>query len=435
MPAASHPLSDTWATEAFKWIHSDLKSFPEPSYHKYKYFIIFLDDYTSFAWVLLLCDKASAITALKQWLALISNQYGTTIKEWMSDAGGEYKSEAFLNVLKDAGITVRQSAPHTPQQNGQAEHFMRTVMDKAQAMHLEACLLQSWWEFAVLHATHCYNRTPMSCLKWQTPFALLNNEIPHISHLRVIGCSAYVHIPESHHINKLSPKSKLIIYLGRQSGLKADVFMHKPNTLFYSDKALFDELHLSKCSSECSQGKVHGVTQLDEPPSIQVPHDLFDDPTPGDLDENPPKQLKGSSAPQLDKVDKAAPDAPEEQQALPPDPDPVPKHKARTRQAPTEPPRRLSCKGKVPTLPDNVYGDRPPTKVVKDIERLCTWRKMIENQPGSSQDDDSHDQMVPGDFPEQANDPPITQSKRLLESEDEVEQQLLICLAKGGSNS
>ena len=64
MPAASHPLSDTWATEAFKQIHSDLKSFPELSYHKYKYFIVFLDDYTSLAWVLLLCDKASAITAL-----------------------------------------------------------------------------------------------------------------------------------------------------------------------------------------------------------------------------------------------------------------------------------------------------------------------------------------------------------------------------------
>ena len=36
MPTASHPPSDTRATEVFTWIHSDLKSFPEPSYHKYK---------------------------------------------------------------------------------------------------------------------------------------------------------------------------------------------------------------------------------------------------------------------------------------------------------------------------------------------------------------------------------------------------------------
>jgi hypothetical protein len=57
---------------------------------------------------------------------------------------------------------------------------------------------------------------------------------------------------------------------------------------------------------------------------------------------------------------------------------------------------------------------------------------MIENQPGSSQNDDSQDQSVPGEFPEQADDPPTIQSDRLPESEDEVEQQLLICLAKEG---
>ena len=62
-----------------------------------------------------------------------------TIKEWMSDAGGEYKSEAFLRTLKDAGIIIKQSAPHTPQQNGCAEYLMHILMDEAQAMHLEAC--------------------------------------------------------------------------------------------------------------------------------------------------------------------------------------------------------------------------------------------------------------------------------------------------------
>src|ERR1700744_3657853 len=81
MPAASHPKSDTRATAPFKRIHSDLKSFPLPSYHKYKYFIVFLDDYTSHAWITLLCNKVSAITALEQWLVLIKNQYDTTIKE------------------------------------------------------------------------------------------------------------------------------------------------------------------------------------------------------------------------------------------------------------------------------------------------------------------------------------------------------------------
>jgi GAG-pre-integrase domain len=41
MPASSHPPSETRATKPFELIHSDIKSFPIVSYHKYKYFISF----------------------------------------------------------------------------------------------------------------------------------------------------------------------------------------------------------------------------------------------------------------------------------------------------------------------------------------------------------------------------------------------------------
>ena len=118
MPAAAHPPSTTRASATFQRIHSDLKSFLVDSYHRYKYFISFFDDYTSYAWIVCLCTKDAALGALKQFLAMIKNQHSTTIKEWMSDAGGEYKSKAFLKTLKDAGIKILQSALHTLQQNG-----------------------------------------------------------------------------------------------------------------------------------------------------------------------------------------------------------------------------------------------------------------------------------------------------------------------------
>jgi len=82
-------------------------------------------------------------------MALVKTQHGADIKEWMSDAEGEYKSDAFLMTLKDVGIKILQSALHTPQQNGHAECFMRTIMDKAQSMQFDAYIPQSWWEFAV----------------------------------------------------------------------------------------------------------------------------------------------------------------------------------------------------------------------------------------------------------------------------------------------
>ena len=48
----------------------------------------------------------------------------------MSDAGGEYKSDTFDLMLKNKGIKILQSAPHTPQQNSHTERFIQTIMKK-----------------------------------------------------------------------------------------------------------------------------------------------------------------------------------------------------------------------------------------------------------------------------------------------------------------
>ena len=51
------------------------------------------------------------------------------------------------------------------QQNGRAERLNRTLLEKAQSMRLEACLPDSWWEFAFATATHVYNHTPIKRLR------------------------------------------------------------------------------------------------------------------------------------------------------------------------------------------------------------------------------------------------------------------------------
>ena len=61
----------------------------------------------------------------------------------MSDAGREYKSGTFDLMLKNKGIKILQSVPHTPQQNGCAERFIRTLMEKSETMRLDANLPDS----------------------------------------------------------------------------------------------------------------------------------------------------------------------------------------------------------------------------------------------------------------------------------------------------
>src|SRR6266704_3685721 len=229
----------------------------------------------------------------------------------------------------------------------------------------------------------------MSRLKWQTPYNLLNSEIPDISHLRVFGCGAYVHIPEAHQVNKLSPKSKLMVYLGRGPGMKANIFMCTPNTLFYLDKALFDETLFPRCPPGQSKGKPNGVTQLDKPASKELP--LEDDTTPGDDDYTPPEPPIGGSAPQPTGAGPPSLSGGSGlPQALPSPPDPVP--------GPSQP-RRSSHVRKLITCPENVYGERPPTTIIRDIAQTCTWQHLTGDQPVSSQLHSHQDQRVSGEIP------------------------------------
>ena len=115
------PVTTQRASQPFELIHSDLESFPIESYHRFKYVIVFFEDYSSNAWTVNLRTKDAVLTATSQFLTYVELQYGPKVQQWMSDAGGEYKSAAFIKMLKDRGIEILQSIPYVHQQNGQAE--------------------------------------------------------------------------------------------------------------------------------------------------------------------------------------------------------------------------------------------------------------------------------------------------------------------------
>ena len=248
MPSASFPPSMSRATRPFEIIHTDLKSFPVLSYHKYKYFISFFDDYTSHGWIIMIKLKSDMKVIIKQFNAMVKNQFNFSVGTFHSDEGGEHNDRELLDDLKDLGIQIQRSVPHASQQNGRAERFNRTIMDKAQAICLDACIPQSWWEFAVLHAIHLYNRMPIKHLGYKTPFEKLRGVKPSISHLCVFGCGAYVFLPEEVRINKLAPKLELMTFIGFADGVKGYLFMRNPNNVvFTAVKALFNEKMFPKC--------------------------------------------------------------------------------------------------------------------------------------------------------------------------------------------
>ena len=115
MPACTYHPDLCHASKPFELIHLDIKSFPILSDHKYWYIIIFFNDFTSYEWSAMLCIKSAALQVAKHFFSMVSTQYDTKVKGWMSNAGKEYRSKAFDKLLADNGITAYQSAPHVPQ--------------------------------------------------------------------------------------------------------------------------------------------------------------------------------------------------------------------------------------------------------------------------------------------------------------------------------
>jgi hypothetical protein len=157
---------------------------------------------------------------------MVKTQYpDAIIQEWQFDRGGEFTSKVAEEFLAKNGIKALYSVPEMHQQNGRAERFIRTIMDKAQAMRLDTYLPQSYWEFAVDYAVHVYNRTPLNRLKWITPYEFVDKKVPDVGHLRVFGSGAYVFLPENRRPNKLSSKSEIMIFIGLSEGTKGWKFL------------------------------------------------------------------------------------------------------------------------------------------------------------------------------------------------------------------
>ena len=69
--------------------------------------------------------------------------------------------------------------------------------------------------------TACYlvNISPSSELEDKTPHEVWNGKKPSLSHLRVFGCDAYVHVPKEKR-TKLDNKFERCIFIGYKDGLK-----------------------------------------------------------------------------------------------------------------------------------------------------------------------------------------------------------------------
>jgi transposase InsO family protein len=169
----SYRLSSSRALEPCQLIHGNLNGLMRTlSIDGFSYFFVLIDDYSDLAYIVHLKAKSAALQAFQFFKAWAENQTQKTIKKFRSDRGGEFTSAEFKHFLESSGIKHNLSAPDTPMQNGRAERFNRTIMEKALSMLHFAGLSHGFWKLAVEAALHVYNQTPKRRLNWRTPIAM-----------------------------------------------------------------------------------------------------------------------------------------------------------------------------------------------------------------------------------------------------------------------
>ena len=111
LPFPKQVMSSTFPLQL---IHSDVwGSAPMTFVLGYRFYVIFVDDFTRFTWLFLLKYKSEVFTIFLHFKVLVENKFGSKIKTLKSDGEGEYTTNYFKSFCLDNGIQHQLSCPYT----------------------------------------------------------------------------------------------------------------------------------------------------------------------------------------------------------------------------------------------------------------------------------------------------------------------------------
>ena len=105
--------------------------------------------------------------------------------------------------LSKSGIKHEKTAPYTPEQNGVAERINRNIVERVRCMLVDAGLNKKFWAEASVTAGYLLNRIPTRGNS-ESPEERWTNQKQDLSHLKVFGCKAMVHVPKINAENWMS---------------------------------------------------------------------------------------------------------------------------------------------------------------------------------------------------------------------------------------
>lgn len=255
-------------------VSTDLCGPINPETHDGKrYFLTFVDHYSHFCICYLLTNKNETLVKFKEYVSMVEAKFTAKIYKIRCDNGGEYSSQNFKNFCKEKGIKIQYTVAYNPEQNGVAERYNRTIMEKARCMLYDSNLDKSLWGEAVRSAVYLINRLKTRGIDQEKcPAEIWYQAPPNLAKIKLFGCTAYNLIPKQLRTSKLDPHCKAMTMVGyADNGYRLwdeteRKIVHARNVIFEEVKPKFAEIYLqdNQKSNEIEENKEKENTDKDK---------------------------------------------------------------------------------------------------------------------------------------------------------------------------
>ncbi|KAH9456857.1 hypothetical protein Pst134EA_033050 [Puccinia striiformis f. sp. tritici] len=209
------------ASKPFEEIHLDLVGPIAPmSRDGHRYFMTVVDSCTRFVAAIPLKKKNDAAESIIQAVNLEAKRLGYYPTVIHSDRGTEFINTAMNEFCNKHSIRTRHSDAYTPQQNGLAERFNRTLLESVRAVFKDSGLRKDLWNEIIKSCALTINQIPAHRSK-RSPFELFKNRSLPLKYFKPVGIRvSYLILPEITG-SKLSPKGELGRLIGYNDELRS----------------------------------------------------------------------------------------------------------------------------------------------------------------------------------------------------------------------
>lgn len=125
-----------------------------------RYYMTMIDLATDYVEIRCLHHKSDATEALKGYIEKQENLTGRRLRCLRSDRGLEYCNRELSTYLMSKGITHQLTCSESPQSNGVAERWNRTLADAMRTQLIAHSLSKELWSEALHHTVYSLNRLP-----------------------------------------------------------------------------------------------------------------------------------------------------------------------------------------------------------------------------------------------------------------------------------